>query len=215
VDRSEIKLVSLPRSSLLPASLLGRKHPLRLMRRRLQQLQEQRRAGASRRNKIRKTRRAFASLGLVLLEGGQVRRSGCCLPEALTLNPRLPGIDLHWGLAEFKQGHLSGSDREPLTRALSSTQAAYKPGRYWGSVATVLSDHRGLQASGGGREIGPREHRTFAKSWHRAACCEKSIPARGTSSVKSWNKARTQRPHTCSWAKLWTTGTDLGSGCGI
>ncbi len=53
---------------------------------------------------------AFASLGVVLSRQRQYRDAAAAYRKALALNPRLPGIALNLGLAEFKQGPCSTSD---------------------------------------------------------------------------------------------------------
>ena len=48
---------------------------------------------------------AFASLGVVLSRQQKYSEAASAYRKALALNPKLPGVELNLGLAEFKQGH--------------------------------------------------------------------------------------------------------------
>ncbi len=48
---------------------------------------------------------AFASLGVVLSRLQNYPEAASAYRRALALNPKLPGVELNLGLAEFKQGH--------------------------------------------------------------------------------------------------------------
>src|SRR5271157_1483620 len=50
---------------------------------------------------------AFASLGVVLAKEQKYPEAATAYRQALTINPRLVGIQLNLGLAEFKQGRFA------------------------------------------------------------------------------------------------------------
>src|SRR5215475_4101383 len=50
---------------------------------------------------------AFAALGVDLARLGKYEEAAAAYRRALKLNPKLPGIQLNLGLAEFKQEHWS------------------------------------------------------------------------------------------------------------
>jgi tetratricopeptide (TPR) repeat protein len=50
-----------------------------------------------------------ASLGVVLSRQGKHAEAVPACQEALTLNPKLPEVQLNLGLAEFKQGHFQAA----------------------------------------------------------------------------------------------------------
>src|SRR5438067_9344508 len=52
---------------------------------------------------------AFASLGVVLSKQQKYPEAAVAYRKALALNPKLPGIRLNLGLAEFKQGHFQAA----------------------------------------------------------------------------------------------------------
>ena len=60
---------------------------------------------------------AFASLGVVLARQTQYKEAAAAYRRAIALNPRLPGIQLNLGLAEYKQGHFQAAI-PPLRAAL-------------------------------------------------------------------------------------------------
>jgi predicted Zn-dependent protease len=52
---------------------------------------------------------AQASLGVVLPRPGKYAEALSACQKARTLNPKLPGVQLNLGLAEFKQGHFQAA----------------------------------------------------------------------------------------------------------
>src|ERR1700757_1851073 len=50
---------------------------------------------------------AFAALGIDLARQQEYDEAAAAYHKALKLNPKLPGVELNLGLAEFKQGHFS------------------------------------------------------------------------------------------------------------
>ena len=61
---------------------------------------------------------AFAEMGVDLSRAQKYDEAAAAYRKALKLNPRLPGIELNLGLAEFKQGHFTAA-----TAALRSVLA--------------------------------------------------------------------------------------------
>jgi Flp pilus assembly protein TadD len=62
---------------------------------------------------------AFASLGVVLAKGQKYPEAAVAYRKALALNPKLPGLQLNLGLAEFKQGHFAAAI-DPLKAAVGT-----------------------------------------------------------------------------------------------
>ncbi|MGB8322837.1 MAG: tetratricopeptide repeat protein [Candidatus Acidiferrum sp.] len=62
---------------------------------------------------------AFASLGVVLSSEQKYPEAVTAYRKALTLDPHLPGVQLNWGLAEFKQGHFEAAI-PPLKAAMAA-----------------------------------------------------------------------------------------------
>src|SRR5437762_5666941 len=56
-------------------------------------------------------RSAFASLGVILSKEQKYPEAASAYKKALALNPKLPGVQLNLGLAEFKQGRDRKSTR--------------------------------------------------------------------------------------------------------
>src|SRR5207245_4348240 len=61
---------------------------------------------------------AWASLGLVLSRLQEYSEAASAYKKALSLNSKLPGVQLNLGLAEFKQGHFEAAI-PPLHAALA------------------------------------------------------------------------------------------------
>jgi tetratricopeptide (TPR) repeat protein len=62
---------------------------------------------------------ALASLGVVLAKEQKYPEAAVAYRRALALNPKLPGLQLNLGLAEFKQGHFHAAIA-PLAAALAA-----------------------------------------------------------------------------------------------
>ena len=60
---------------------------------------------------------AYASLGVVLSKGEKYSEAVSAYKTALSLNSKLPGIELNLGLAEFKQGRSRCRDSGPSGRS--------------------------------------------------------------------------------------------------
>ena len=73
---------------------------------------------------------AFASLGVVLSREQKYREAAAAYRNALALNPKLPGIRLNLGLAEFTEGHFEA--------AIPPLQAALAPPRHNMQATTLL-----------------------------------------------------------------------------
>lgn len=67
---------------------------------------------------------AFASLGFVLSRE-QNYSEAAAYRKAIALNPKLPGVQLNLGLAEFKQAHFDAAI-PPLRAALAALERAVK-----------------------------------------------------------------------------------------
>jgi tetratricopeptide (TPR) repeat protein len=62
---------------------------------------------------------AFATLGFVLSKEEKYQEAISAYKKAVALNPRLPGVHLNWGLAEFKLGRFAAAVG-PLSAALAA-----------------------------------------------------------------------------------------------
>ena len=60
---------------------------------------------------------AFASLGVILSKEQKYQEAASAYEKAIALDPKLPGVQLNLGLAEFKQGHFQAALIAPLHAA--------------------------------------------------------------------------------------------------
>ena len=146
---------------------------------------------------------AFASLGLDLAREQKYDEAAPAYRKALKLDPRLPGLQLNLGLAEFKQGHFSAAAtalRAAVAADPSSLQARTVLGMsYYGARKFDLAS-KYLEPA---QRLIPRTPNS-TRCWPRAVSGQRSWIAPATSFARCCSRARTRLRRTCLWARRST-----------